>query len=76
LPAETDALVELKSANLATESRDGSDDFVTGDEGILADAPVVGNEMQIAVADAAVGDGDFDLVRAELAWFVAQRKQL
>jgi hypothetical protein len=32
--------------------------------------------MQIAVADAAVGDGDFDLERAELAWFVTKRKQL
>ena len=76
MPAEADALAELKRANLAPERRDGSDDFVARDEGILADAPVVGDEMKIAVTDAAVGDGDFDFVRAELAGIVAKRKQL
>ena len=76
LPAEADALAHLERADLAADSGDGADDFVTGDEGILADAPVVGDEVQIAVADAAVGDGDFDFVRAELAWVIAQRKQL
>ena len=76
LPAEADALANFKRTNLAAESRDGANDFVTGDEGVLADAPVVRNEMKIAVADAAVSDGDFDFVRAELARIVTKRKQL
>jgi hypothetical protein len=76
LPAKADALAEFKRANLAAEGSDGSDDLVTGNEGILADAPVIGDEVKITVADAAVSDGDFNLVRAELAWVVAQREQL
>ncbi len=76
LPAEADALAELERADFAAESRNCADDLVTGDEGILADAPIVGDEVKIAVADAAVGDGDLDLVRAELARVVTERKKL
>ena len=47
---------------------------MTGNEGILADAPVVGDQMKIAVADAAVGDGDFDFLQAQLAWVIAKRQ--
>jgi hypothetical protein len=31
--------------------------------------------MQIAVADAAVRDGDFDLVRTELTWVITERQE-
>ena len=72
MPAEADALADLERLDLGAHGRDLADDLVAGDEGILADAPIVGDQVQIAVADAAVGDGDFDFVRAELAWVVAE----
>ena len=41
LPAEADALADLEGVHLGTDGSDGPDDLVAGDEGILADAPVV-----------------------------------
>ena len=76
LPAEANALADFKRADFAAESGNGTDDLVTGDEGILADAPIVGDEVQIAVADAAVGDGDLNFAGAELARVVLERKKL
>jgi hypothetical protein len=52
-----------------------ADDLVAGDEGILADAPVVGDEMEVAMADAAVGDSDVDFLRADLARVVLEGQQ-
>lgn len=48
---------------------------MTGDEGEFADAPVIGDQVQIAVADAAVGDLDFDLVVIERTGVVFVREQ-
>ena len=76
MPAETNPLADFKRADFSAERRDGADDFVTGDEGILADAPIVGDEVQIAMADAAMGDSDFDFAVAELARVILQRKKL
>jgi hypothetical protein len=76
LPAETNPLADFKRADFGAERSDCADDFVTGDEGILADAPIVGDEVQIAMADAAMGDSDFDFACAELARVILQRKKL
>jgi hypothetical protein len=62
--------------HLGTDSSDGPDDFVPGDEGILADAPVIGNQMEIAMADAAVGNADFDFLQAQVARVIAKRQKL
>jgi hypothetical protein len=62
--------------HLRADGRHLADDLVAGNEGILADAPVIGDEMKVAVADAAVGDGDLDLLRAQLAGVVLERQQL
>ena len=48
---------------------------MTGNERVLADAPIVGDEMQIAVADAAMRNGNFDFVRTELAWIITERQE-
>ena len=61
---------------MRTDCSDGADDFVTGDEGILADAPVVRNQMKIAMTNAAVGDADFDFLHAQIAWVIAKRQKL
>jgi hypothetical protein len=47
---------------------------MAGNERILADAPVVGDEMKIAVADAAVSDGDFYFLRTQLSRFIFIRE--
>ena len=76
LPAESDALSYLERADLGTDGADGADDFVPGDERVLADAPVVGNEMKIAMTNTAVGDADFDFLRAQFTWVVSKRQKL
>jgi hypothetical protein len=48
---------------------------MAGNERILADAPVVGDQVKVAVADAAVGDGDLHLLRTQLAGVVAIGQQ-
>jgi hypothetical protein len=49
---------------------------MAGDEGVLADAPVVVDQVHVGVADAAVGDLDLDFVGAEVARGVAEGQQL
>ena len=75
LPAEADALAQLAGADLGANGGDSADDLVAGNEGILADAPVVGDQVEIAVADAAVGDGDFHFMGSQLPWVVPEREQ-
>jgi hypothetical protein len=48
---------------------------VAGDEGIMADSPIVGDEMEVAMADSAVGDGNLHLLGAELARVIPVREK-
>src|SRR6185503_7957864 len=75
LPAEADSLSWFERADLRADCGDGADDLVTGDEWILADAPVIGNEMKIAMTNSAVGNADFDFLRAQFSWVVAKRQK-
>ena len=75
LPAEADALAYGEGTHTLADRGNGSDDFMAGNKGILADAPVVGDEMNIAMTDAAVRDGDLHLLRAESARVVAVGQQ-
>ncbi len=61
LPPKSDALTQFESAYIAALCRNGSNDFVAGNEGIIADAPVVRNQMKIAMANAAVRRSQFQL---------------
>src|ERR1700679_3197145 len=45
------------------------------DERILADAPVVGDQVEIAVADAAMGNGDLHFLRSQFARVITKGKQ-
>jgi hypothetical protein len=62
LPAEADALAHFEGAHTVADGGYGSDDFMAGNEGVLADAPIVGDEVKIAVADAAVSNLDLDFL--------------
>jgi hypothetical protein len=55
--------------------RHPADNLMAWNERILADAPVVRDEVKIAVADAAVGDGDLNFMRTQLARVVVIRQQ-
>src|SRR6185503_5905175 len=76
LPAEPDTLTELQRAHLRSNRRHGSNHLVPGDEWILADTPIVGNEMKIAMTNSAVGDADFDFLSAQFSWVVAKGQKL
>ena len=64
MPAEADTLAHFKLLNPFANSGNGADDLMTGNKRELADAPIVGNEVKIAVADAAMGDGYLHFLRA------------
>ena len=70
MPAETDALAHCQRTDPLADGGDGADDLMARDKRVMADAPVVGNEMNIAVTDAAVGDGNLHLLRTQRAWVV------
>ena len=76
LPAEPDTLTRFDGMNPGAGCDDGPDDLVSGNEGILTDSPIVGNQMKIAVTDTAVGDADFDLMRAQFTRVIAKRQKL
>lgn len=75
LPAESDALAHCQRTHTVANCRDSTHNLVAGDERILADAPVVRNQVKIAVADAAVGDADLHFLCPQFAWVVAVRQQ-
>src|SRR5271163_3882345 len=45
------------------------------DEGIAADAPIIVDHVDVAAADAAVGDGNFDLVGLDVPRIVLVRQE-
>ena len=75
LPAEANTLADGELLDVSADSGDLADHLVTRDEGVQADAPVVGDEMEIAVADATVRNGDVHILRADLAWVVLEGEQ-
>jgi hypothetical protein len=52
-----------------------ADDFVAGDEGIFADAPVIRNQVQIAVANSAMRDANLHFLRTQYSRVVAKGKK-
>ena len=53
-----------------------ADDLVTGNEGVLAEAPIVVDEVNVGVADAAVRDANLNLVGLQLSGVVFVSQQL
>jgi hypothetical protein len=74
LPAHADPLADLTIPNRSPDCRHRADDLVARDKRVLAHAPVVIDEVNIAETDAAVRDLDFDLVLSELASVVFVRQ--
>ncbi len=70
LPANPDAVAEVQSQHGGPSSRDRADNFMAGDQRILADAPIVVDHVKIAAAYPAMGDGNFHLVGLDLSGVV------
>lgn len=76
LPADADALTDDGTMHGGAEGGDGADDLVAGDEGEAGDAPVVVDQVNVGVADAAVGDADLDVIGAQIAGRVTEGEEL
>ena len=72
LAAWQSPLLGLDDPDGGADFGDGSDDFMTGDEGEFADAPIVVHEVEVGVANAAVGDPDGDVVGGDSAGVVLE----
>jgi hypothetical protein len=65
VPADPDALSNLESLGIRTHGGDSTDDFVAENRGVLRNAPLVVQDGKIGVTQAAMLDGDFNLLGAE-----------
>jgi hypothetical protein len=59
----------------ASDQSDGPDNLVPRHKRVLAAAPVVVNQVDVAVTDSAVGDGDLGILKAKLDGLVRIRLQ-
>ena len=76
LPAQTNPLTNLeRRPRLRADCHNRAHNLMAGNEWILADAPVVRDQVKIAVADAAVGNGDLYLLRVEPARLIVKGQQ-
>lgn len=75
LPADAHALARLQMGPGARRP-DNPDDLMSGHERVLANSPIVINQVNVAMANAAVGDFDFHLVRAERGGIICVRLKL
>jgi hypothetical protein len=70
LPANAHALPDGKVLHLAADCGHHADNLVSGNEGVLADAPIIVDQVDVAMADPAMGDLDLDFVGLEFTWGV------
>ena len=75
VPAEADALADAQTFHLIADRGDSPRDFVAGDERKGGHAPFVIDHGKVRVTDAAMGDGDLDLLRRERAGIEFKRLQ-
>jgi len=68
-------LAHLDRTNLTADRRDGSYNFMTRNERIMADSPIVCNQVQIAVANPAVRNGDLNFLQTQLSWVIVVRQE-
>src|SRR5271166_1328534 len=76
LPAQAHALAHFEREHPGADSRHRAHNLMAGNEGILADSPVVRNQVKVAMADSAMRNCDFHFLRAKLARVVLERQQL
>ena len=62
--ANADGVADFDALDAVADVGRGADDLVANDEGELGIAPALGEGVDVGAADAAVGDGELDVV-----WF-------
>lgn len=70
MPSQPEPLTQLQVGHARADCGNGADDLVTGYERKLGNPLRIVEHAQIAVADAAVFDFDFDLLRSYRAWII------
>jgi hypothetical protein len=76
LPSDPHSLTDRAVLYLGAHSHDGTHNFMTWNERKLAQPPVIVDQMNIAVAYAAMGDLNLNLVQAQIAWIILIRQQM
>jgi hypothetical protein len=76
LPARSDSITGVQAEDRTPGYGDSANDFVAGNERVLADAPIVVDQMNVAAADAAMRDGNLHVMLLEIAGFVLVRQKL
>src|ERR1700710_1467741 len=76
LPTDAYALAHLSLLNIGANRHHASDDLMTRNKRVLADAPIIVDQVYVAVTHATVRDLYFDLVRLKIARIVLVRQQL
>jgi hypothetical protein len=69
VPADSNPLTNFKSFCLFTESRDLSDYFMTWDQGVLGEPPLIIDNRYIRMTEATVFDFNFDFLCPKPAGF-------
>src|ERR1035438_851982 len=72
LPPKTDSLAYLERSCLTAHGSNSPDNLVARNERKMADAPIVGDKVKIAVADATVRNGDITRLRPQLSWIIVE----
>jgi hypothetical protein len=73
LPSDADSLTYAEPLNLKASRSYYTDDFMSWDEWIMRNVPVVIDEVYIAMADPAMADLDVNFVWPWLSKFVVKR---
>jgi hypothetical protein len=76
LPAHSDTLTDSMALNIASHLYYRSHNLVARDKGIFAEAPVVVDQVNIAVAHPTVRDLDLDFICKQVARIELVRKQM
>ncbi len=75
LPANAHPVAGIQAQHGAPGYGDLADDLMARDQGIVAYAPVIVDHVDVAAADAAMGDGNFHLVRLNVPGIVLVGQQ-
>ena len=73
--AHAHALANLQARDARPHRTHGADDLVTGHQRVRAEAPIVVDQVQITVAEAAMRDVELDICRPYFTGFIVVRTQ-
>ncbi|MNG07306.1 hypothetical protein D3C84_906010 [compost metagenome] len=75
VPANADPLPDFQAAHLCASPYHATDHFVSGDERVSADPPIVVDQRLVGMADAAIFHGNLHFITAQRTRIVAEALQ-